>query len=59
MSMLDNLLAEQCLFATDWPVFDHKRALAEWDAIELKPTTRSRLMGANAASLLGLAVPVR
>jgi hypothetical protein len=58
MSMVDNLLSEQCLFATDWPVMDHQRAIAEWEAIELKPTTRARLMGGNAADLLGLAVPV-
>jgi hypothetical protein len=55
MSMIDNLLGEQCLFATDWPVFDHRRALAEWEQIALKPTTRQRLLGENAARLLELA----
>lgn len=54
ISMVDNLLSTQALFATDWPVFDHKRAISEWDAIELKPQSRRRLMGGNAAELLGL-----
>lgn len=54
MSMVDNLLSEHCLFATDWPVFDHRRALAEWERIELKDTTRRRLLGENAMRLLEL-----
>lgn len=54
MTLVDNLLERQALFATDWPIFDHARALQEWAAIDLKPSTRQRLMGDNAADLLGL-----
>ena len=54
MSLVDNLLADQALFATDWPVFDHHRAVSEWATIDLKPRTRAKLMGENAANLLGL-----
>ena len=54
VSLMDNLLSGQALFATDWPVFDHRRAIDEWAAMEMKPRTRAALMGANAAELLGL-----
>jgi uncharacterized protein len=59
MSMIDNVLSEQCLFATDWPVVDHRRAMGEWTAIDLKPSSRERLMGGNAARLLGLDPPAQ
>lgn len=54
MSLIDNMLSQNCLFATDWPVFSHDRALAEWEDIELKDSTRRQLLGENAMRLLQL-----
>lgn len=52
----DSLLRGQALYATDWPVMTHERTLAEWDAIDLKPESRSAILGENAASMYGIAL---
>lgn len=49
---MNSLLAEQILFATDWPVFPIDRALSEWQALELKPKVLTALLGGNAERLL-------
>lgn len=50
---MNNLLLGQVLFATDWPVLDHERALREWRESGLPPRTLDRLLGGNALSLFG------
>ena len=37
--MMDNLLARQVLFASEWPVFPMSQAVAEWKAAGLKQST--------------------
>ncbi len=51
--MLNNVLREQVLFATDWPVFSHERALSEWRAGQLRPATVDALLGGNGRALFG------
>lgn len=52
---LNNLLADRVLFGTDWPIFDHGRALREWRAAGVREEALHRLLGGNAAELFGLA----
>ena len=54
MRFVDSLLVDQALYATDWPVVTHERTLAEWAGLDLKPETRTAVMGANAARLFGI-----
>lgn len=49
---MNSLLADQVLFATDWPVFPLPRAVAEWQGMGLKPAVLTALLGGNAARLL-------
>ena len=51
-SFMNNLLADQVLFATDWPVFPMKRAVDEWQQLNLKPEVLQKLLGGNATKLL-------
>lgn len=51
---MDSLLCRQVLFATDWPVFAHRRALQEWRAMGLKDETLSKLFRTNVQQLLGV-----
>lgn len=48
---LDNLLSNQILFGTDWPVIDFKRAKTEWLNMGLKEETIEKLFYKNAARL--------
>lgn len=50
---LESVLREQVLFATDWPVFPHERALREWRASGLRPETLDALLSRNAIELFG------
>ncbi len=50
--VLDTLLREQILFATDWPVFPMDRALREWAALGLREETLVRLTRTNVTALL-------
>ncbi len=54
LRFVDSLLADQALYATDWPVVSHERTLAEWATLDLKPEVRAKVMGANAARLFGI-----
>jgi predicted TIM-barrel fold metal-dependent hydrolase len=51
---MNNLLAEQVLYGTDWPAFPMGRAIAEWRGLDLKPRVLAGLLGGNARRLLGL-----
>ena len=50
---MNSLLADRVLFGTDWPVIPEDRALAEWREMGLKPQVLEKLLGGNAARLLG------
>jgi uncharacterized protein len=50
---MNSVLSDQILFGTDWPVIAETRALSEWRALGLKPQVLDKLLGANAARLLG------
>jgi predicted TIM-barrel fold metal-dependent hydrolase len=52
---MDSVLRDQILFATDWPVFGHQRALDEWLALGLRERTLDALLHANAERLLRVA----
>ncbi len=52
-SYLNNVLREQVLFATDWPVFSHERGLHEWRDSGLRPETLDNLLADNARKLFG------
>lgn len=43
-----NLLSDQILFATDWPVFPLERAIREWKEMGLREDTLNKLMFKNA-----------
>lgn len=43
-----NLLADQLLFATDWPVMSMKRAVEEWKGLGLKDEVLMKVLGGNA-----------
>lgn len=49
---MNSLLAQQVLFATDWPVFSVDRALSEWRNLGLKTQVLEALLGGNARRLL-------
>ena len=49
---MNNLLKDQVLFGTDWPVIPQDRALSEWRAMGLKDDVLERLLGANADRLI-------
>ena len=52
--MLPNLLRDQVLFGTDWPVMEPERALREWRASGLDEGALAALLHGNAARLFGL-----
>lgn len=45
---------DKCLFGTDWPVIDPERAVAEIEAMDLKPEARRKLMRDNARHVFRL-----
>ncbi|UIO45213.1 amidohydrolase family protein [Brevibacillus brevis] len=49
--LANNLLQDQILFATDWPVFPLKRAIAEWKELSIKPEVLEKVLGSNARAL--------
>ncbi len=49
---MNSLLADQILFATDWPVFHMQRAVAEWRGLGLKPEVLEKALGGNADRLV-------
>jgi predicted TIM-barrel fold metal-dependent hydrolase len=50
---MDSVCQDQSLYGTDWPVMNHERTLAEWREMGLKPQVEEKLLGGNAARLLG------
>lgn len=53
--VMNSLLRDQILFATDWPVFPMDRAIREWQSLGLRDDTVDRLLRGNAVDLLGIA----
>jgi predicted TIM-barrel fold metal-dependent hydrolase len=51
---IDSWGSEKVLFGTDWPVIDPVRARREIDGLDLRATSRARLLGGNAAALYRL-----
>lgn len=49
---MNSVLKDQVLYGTDWPTMDHKRTLAEWREMDLKPEVLERLLVGNARGLL-------
>ncbi len=52
-SVMNNLLSNQILFATDWPVIEMKRAVQEWREMGLKEEVLNKLFYQNAQKLIG------
>lgn len=52
-----SLLQDKVLFATDYPVIDPDRWLADFDALGLKPAVRQKILKDNAIRVLGLDKP--
>jgi uncharacterized protein len=48
----NRLLADQILFATDWPMMSFERALREVEELPLRDGVREKLLGQNAEALL-------
>lgn len=49
---MNNLLSDQLLFATDWPVFSMERAVNEWKGLNLKKEALEKILGGNAMQLI-------
>ena len=49
--LMDNVLSEQVIFASDWPAFGPQAAVEQWKAAGLKQSTLDRLFSSNAATL--------
>lgn len=52
--LMPNLLQDQILYGSDWPVMSPKRALAEWRESGLDEVTLDALLSRNATRLLAL-----
>lgn len=53
-TLMNNLLANQILFGTDWPVISQKQAIAGWKQTRLKEEVLEKLFHENAKKLLQL-----
>ena len=51
---MNNVLSDQILHATDWPVYDPGKAIDEWSDLGLKPDVLAKLLGGNAANLFSI-----
>lgn len=51
-SLMNNLLSDQILFGTDWPVIPMSKAITSWQQLGLKEETLEKLYYKNAANLL-------
>lgn len=49
---MNNLLSDQILFATDWPVFSMNRSIKEWKNLKLKEEVLSKLFNQNVKKIL-------
>ena len=45
---------DKCLFGTDWPVIDPERAVAECEALGLRPESKEKFYRTNALKLFRL-----
>lgn len=54
----NTLLKDKVLFGSDYPVITPDRWLADFDALDIKPEVRPKILKHNAARLLGLTVSV-
>jgi hypothetical protein len=52
--MMPNVLREQVLYGSDWPMMAPQRALAEWRQSGLPPAALDALLRGNAERLFGL-----
>ncbi|MHA6250745.1 amidohydrolase family protein [Oceanobacillus sp. CAU 1775] len=52
--LMNNLLSNQVLFGTDWPVIPMERAVEEWKNLGLKDEVVEKLLYKNALNLLGM-----
>lgn len=59
-AMMPNLLREQVLYGSDWPMMQPRRALTEWRGSGLPEAALAALLGGNTRRLFGLdeATPV-
>lgn len=53
-SLMNNLLSEQILFGTDWPVITMSKAIEGWKQLGLKEETLNKVFFENAYKLLGI-----
>ena len=54
MHYLNTYGRHKVLFGTDWPVIDPERAVAEIDALDLRPEAKAMLMCDNALRVFRL-----
>jgi len=52
ITLMDNLLSNQILFGTDWPVMNHQRVINGWNKLGLKEEVIEKLFHKNAERLL-------
>ena len=50
----NSLLQDKVLFGTDYPALTPERWLADFEALDIKPAVRPKILKGNAARLLGL-----
>ena len=58
-TMMANVLREQVLYGSDWPMIAPQRALAEWRQSGLPDDALDALFAGNAGRLFGLAIDAR
>ncbi len=51
---VNSRIQDKVLFGSDWPVLEVDRWLTEFDALDLKPAVRDKVLLQNAKSVLGL-----
>jgi predicted TIM-barrel fold metal-dependent hydrolase len=51
----DTLISDRVLFGSDWPVMTVERWMSEFDQLELRETSRRKILLENAVRLFGLA----
>lgn len=53
----NSIIPNQFLFGSDYPMMSVDRWMSEFEELDLKPATRSRVLYENAAAMLGLSYP--
>jgi hypothetical protein len=51
---VDSIIVDKALFGSDWPVMALDRWLEEFDGLDLKPASRSKIMLENARKILNI-----